>query len=191
MVERGHGTEVAGIVGANNISAIGSYIPPQMNGILSGLPSIPNAYTLEERSVGAYSLAEQVAAVHSAIRARARVVLIETEVVKCAALSTFQNNNCPKNLRRCADSVDMIHAYRVWYSVFQNNGKVLFILPGGNFNVEVPVLTTASDTDAAQAETLVGGLAPGETKKIHGKIYLLPNDVDGLLKRYRADFPNP
>lgn len=37
----------------------------------------------------------------------------------------------------------------------------------------------------------IGGLAPGETKKIHGKIYLLPNNVEGLLKRYRADFRNP
>ena len=35
----------------------------------------------------------------------------------------------------------------------------------------------------------VGGLAPGEVKKIHGKVYFLPNDVDGLLARYRKDFP--
>jgi hypothetical protein len=36
----------------------------------------------------------------------------------------------------------------------------------------------------------IGGLASGETKRIYGKIYLLPNDVEGLLKRYRADFQN-
>jgi hypothetical protein len=35
----------------------------------------------------------------------------------------------------------------------------------------------------------IGGLKPGETKKIRGKIYIVPADVDGLLKRYRADFP--
>jgi hypothetical protein len=35
----------------------------------------------------------------------------------------------------------------------------------------------------------IGGLAPGETKKIHGKIYLLPNNPEALLKRYRSDFP--
>jgi len=34
----------------------------------------------------------------------------------------------------------------------------------------------------------IGGLRPGETKHIHGKIYFLPNDVDGLVKRYEADF---
>jgi len=36
----------------------------------------------------------------------------------------------------------------------------------------------------------IGGLAPGETKKIRGKIYVLPNDPDELLARYRRDFPD-
>lgn len=36
----------------------------------------------------------------------------------------------------------------------------------------------------------LGGLQPGETRKIHGKIYILANDVPGLLKRYQRDFPN-
>ncbi len=35
----------------------------------------------------------------------------------------------------------------------------------------------------------LGGLQPGETKKIRGKIYLVPNDVEALLKRYERDFP--
>lgn len=35
----------------------------------------------------------------------------------------------------------------------------------------------------------VGGLAPGETRKIHGKIYVIENDTAELLKRYRKDFP--
>jgi hypothetical protein len=34
----------------------------------------------------------------------------------------------------------------------------------------------------------VGGLKPGETRKIHGKIYFVKNDVPALLKRYEADF---
>jgi hypothetical protein len=36
----------------------------------------------------------------------------------------------------------------------------------------------------------LGGLKPGETKKIHGKLYIVPADVDALLKRYASDFPN-
>lgn len=35
----------------------------------------------------------------------------------------------------------------------------------------------------------LGGLRPGETKKIRGKIYIVPNDVPALLKRYGRDFP--
>jgi hypothetical protein len=35
----------------------------------------------------------------------------------------------------------------------------------------------------------LGGLMPGESKPIRGKIYLVTNDVPALLKRYAADFP--
>jgi hypothetical protein len=34
----------------------------------------------------------------------------------------------------------------------------------------------------------IGGLAPGESKTVRGKIYILPNDVDALLARYKRDF---
>jgi len=39
------------------------------------------------------------------------------------------------------------------------------------------------------ADFRLGGLQPGETKKIRGKIYIVPNDVRALLKRYAKDFP--
>jgi hypothetical protein len=35
----------------------------------------------------------------------------------------------------------------------------------------------------------LGGLEPGETKKVRGKIYVVPNDVKALVKRYERDFP--
>ncbi len=35
----------------------------------------------------------------------------------------------------------------------------------------------------------LGGLKPGETKRIRGKIYFVTNDVPALLKRYTEDFP--
>ena len=35
----------------------------------------------------------------------------------------------------------------------------------------------------------IGGLKPDEKKEIRGKIYLVPNDVDALVKRYEKDFP--
>ena len=34
----------------------------------------------------------------------------------------------------------------------------------------------------------IGGLGPRETKRLHGKLYLLDNDPDALLARYRRDF---
>ena len=35
----------------------------------------------------------------------------------------------------------------------------------------------------------VGGLKPGESKHIRGKIYIVGNDVEALLHRYKKDFP--
>jgi hypothetical protein len=35
----------------------------------------------------------------------------------------------------------------------------------------------------------LGGLQPGETKVIRGKIYIVPADVPALLRRYEKDFP--
>lgn len=35
----------------------------------------------------------------------------------------------------------------------------------------------------------IGGLKPGETKKIRGKLYVLKNDVPALQNRYERDFP--
>jgi hypothetical protein len=34
----------------------------------------------------------------------------------------------------------------------------------------------------------LGGLKPGETKRARGKVYVMENDVDALLARYRRDF---
>jgi hypothetical protein len=39
------------------------------------------------------------------------------------------------------------------------------------------------------ADFRLGGLKPGETRQIRGKIYIVPNDVPALLKRYARDFP--
>jgi hypothetical protein len=36
----------------------------------------------------------------------------------------------------------------------------------------------------------IGGLKPGETKLIRGKIYFVPNDVPALVERYQQDFPD-
>ncbi|MGC4006424.1 MAG: hypothetical protein QM811_26180 [Pirellulales bacterium] len=38
------------------------------------------------------------------------------------------------------------------------------------------------------ADFRIGGLKPDETKRIRGKMYLLPNDPMKLLERYERDF---
>lgn len=35
----------------------------------------------------------------------------------------------------------------------------------------------------------LGGLKAGETKKVRGKVYILKNEVEALVKRYEKDFP--
>jgi hypothetical protein len=39
------------------------------------------------------------------------------------------------------------------------------------------------------ADFRIGGLKPGETKAIRGKLYLVNADTAALLRRYEADFP--
>jgi hypothetical protein len=39
------------------------------------------------------------------------------------------------------------------------------------------------------ADFRIGGLKAGETKAIHGKLYVVPADVEALVKRYEKDFP--
>lgn len=36
----------------------------------------------------------------------------------------------------------------------------------------------------------IGGLKAGESKRVRQRLYLVPNDVDALLARYRKDFPD-
>ena len=43
--------------------------------------------------------------------------------------------------------------------------------------------------DGVLVHALLGGLKPGESKQIRGKIYLIRGDGDDLLKRYLRDFP--
>jgi hypothetical protein len=39
------------------------------------------------------------------------------------------------------------------------------------------------------ADFRLGGLAPGETKQIRGRVYVTRDDIASLVKRYERDFP--
>jgi hypothetical protein len=60
------------------------------------------------------------------------------------------------------------------------------------------ILATASDRThelfegvyvCLHSDPAVGGLEPGETKRVRQRIYVVPNDPEELLRRYRRDFP--
>lgn len=61
------------------------------------------------------------------------------------------------------------------------------------------LLATASDRThelfegvyvCLHSDPRIGGLKAGETKTIHTRLYVLPNDVPALLRRYEKDFPD-
>jgi hypothetical protein len=39
------------------------------------------------------------------------------------------------------------------------------------------------------ADFRIGGLEPGDTKRVHGKLYIVENDIPALFERYERDFP--
>jgi hypothetical protein len=62
------------------------------------------------------------------------------------------------------------------------------------------ILATASDKThelfegvyvCLHSDPLIGGLKSGETKRVRQRLYLVPNNPEDLLRRYRRDFPKP
>jgi len=60
------------------------------------------------------------------------------------------------------------------------------------------ILATASDQThelfegvyvCLHSDPLIGGLNPGESKRLRQRLYLVPNNPDELVRRYRRDFP--
>lgn len=73
------------------------------------------------------------------------------------------------------------------------NGLIGCVSADGNW-----ILATASDRThelfegvyvCLHSDPRIDGLRPGERRKLRQKIYLVPNDPERLLKRYRRDFP--
>jgi hypothetical protein len=67
----------------------------------------------------------------------------------------------------------------------------------GCFSKDENVLLATAWTDVQElfqgvivcihADPRIGGLAPRQTKKLWGKLYIIPNDIDELLRRYNRD----
>ena len=116
----GHGTQVAGIIGANNISFQVPYIPLHMNGILSGANNLD--YSLEIRKRSRIPL-------YTMFHARNRLNdLIESNVqIINVSLTSFLPN-----------VVDYF-----FEPVFQNNHNILFVIAAGNDGINANSKTPA------------------------------------------------
>ena len=52
-----------------------------------------------------------------------------------------------------------------------------------------PPTSHATTSNTVYADFRLGGLQPGQTRHVRGKIYIVPADVGKLLARYEKDFP--
>jgi hypothetical protein len=158
--KQGHGTEVAGIVGANNRSdpSLGlDYKCPAMNGIISGVPNISGRYTLEERVGPNATITTQLADTVSATTSGARIVLLEMLNTATTRLTTDQlNTGAACEFSAVNDILDLEINYVRWSNLFKVHSDVLFVLPAGNYDQRLPQLTSASQF--ADVVSLVGGI---------------------------------
>jgi hypothetical protein len=109
-LSEGHGTAVAGIIGANNISDSQTYIPPQMNGILSG---VTNKYLLESRTAP---------------------LLKEFDVVAYGNIIKTIPQNAIVNMSMSVieKDEDFIDSTRYFSQLFKKNSDKLFVVSAGN-----------------------------------------------------------
>lgn len=129
----GHGTQVAGIIGANNLLGLGINIPsssPQMNGVLSGIDGVD--YTLEMRTLKTGSLYDFVRNVRSIHKSGGRIINFSQAWVKSAALTESQKEVVTGQLGPISFSKYNLAVPLVldFYS------DVLFIVSAGNENID-------------------------------------------------------
>ncbi len=137
----GHGTQVTGIIGANNRSRTAA-LPsdsPQMNGILSGVLS-ENQYTLEFKPIGgpkntATSTLIQIAgAVEAALEKNSQVINMSFGLTKCSELSFFTRNIL---MQRCYKTdQEFLDDSMAYQRQLQQATSTLFVVSAGNNAIE-------------------------------------------------------
>lgn len=137
----GHGTEVAGILGGNNVSDSNptAYLFPQMSGVLAGIPQYGSRYTLEERNWKNATFFDQLFFTGQLIRAGIKVVLLELEFRLDKQDPQFTNN---------------LWNARLWFSLLSAHSDVLFVLPAGNYGINISSVSAL--TDIALCTEVVG-----------------------------------
>jgi hypothetical protein len=68
---------------------------------------------------------------------------------------------------------------------FSDDGKYLMATAWSDYQELFQGIFTCLHSDPR-----IGGLKAGEVKKLRGKIYIIKNDTEELMRRYRSDFKN-
>ena len=146
---RGHGTQVAGIIGANNVLGSGGILAansPQMNGILSGVLA-EDKYKLEVRSSGSFvtnttsTLEDVYVALKKVAASDAQLINMSFVLERCSDLSFVVRNFI---VEKCAKTnQEWTYADAEFQGVFNSNLTKLFIAAAGNEDANFVFATPA------------------------------------------------
>ncbi len=139
----GHGTQVAGIIGANNISSSGQYVPPQMNGILSGVKDLP--YALRIRASGdlaSFTLKDsfrQFIELDRLARTPGGLHIINGSFGEplCSQLTIAQKTLYFINDLSCYKQEEFLAAKDIYSDLVNQYSNVLFVFGAGNDGIDV------------------------------------------------------
>ncbi len=143
----GHGTQVAGIIGANNLSGLGIVLPidsPQMSGLLTGVPGLN--YSLEMRRFGEgffisrLPLFDFLVKVRSIHKSGGRIINFSQSWVKSSALTDEQKEFVDGQV----GSATFIKNSLAMQLIATAYSDVLFIVSAGNENIDASNETPAN-----------------------------------------------
>ncbi len=137
----GHGTQVAGIIGANNLLGLGVNVSsdsPQMNGVISGLGGID--YILEVRKLKIKSLFNVILSMRSIHKSGGQIINLSFSEVKSSALTEAQKETIEGQVGSAtfATHSAILNFFMSLYS------DTLFVVAAGNENIDAENATPAN-----------------------------------------------
>lgn len=152
--EGGHGTAVAGIIGANNISFFKTLESnsPQMSGVVGGVSPNLN-YTLEARKTGSAALLfDRLKALFQSKLSGTDIINISLGGVKRSALTKEQQDS--GFIEGQVNSVDFFIHTQIWKLMFNSAPDTLFVVSAGNHGINTDNATPANLGDLANVVTV-------------------------------------
>ncbi|MBI2591701.1 MAG: S8 family serine peptidase [Candidatus Brennerbacteria bacterium] len=139
FLKSGHGTKVAGVIGANNISATSSinYKFPQMNGVLSGVRGLQ--YILEAQPLENLSFIEFGTIIDS-FGENINVINMSISSNKCSEVSFIAQAQ-----RQCVKDEDFSEAIAYYADGFNAHQDKLFVVGAANENKDVAFVSTPAN----------------------------------------------